>query len=85
MANKDEIPLPPIGRRFLETAPTGDYDADFATGDCMAEALIRASRRDRNPRIVNGIIRAVAKSGRYTGIEAGFFSRVGAELMTPSI
>lgn len=75
------LPITKNARAYLAHEPTGDYAADCGTGEMIATGCVAHIGRENDPFIIGEIVRAVVQSGRYSGIEVGFFSTVGAALM----
>jgi hypothetical protein len=64
---------------------TGDWATDCAHGREVAKARIADARLKRNPCEITAIVRSMAESERYGGIEVGFIFELAAELIQPSI
>ena len=58
------------------TQPSGDWSADVATGKAHADALLVYMRDENDPSVLPFITRAIGESGRWAGIEVGFFHRM---------
>lgn len=68
-------------RSLWKVTPSGDYSQDCETGSLYANALIDYIRSENNPTILGMIAMDMGRSER-SGIEVGFFHRIGVELLS---
>lgn len=76
----DCIPPALRGSKFLENKPTGNYDEDCRTGEMLASGVLAHSIREKDPFLLGEVVRALVREPRYSGIEVGFFTTIGAAL-----
>ena len=58
-------------------APSGDMEADIATGERYAEMMFRLMRESGEKELIGAVLRDIFLSDDWTGLEIGFLSAVG--------
>jgi len=66
---------------FWAPATADDYEAQCALGRSYAEALLAEMKATKNPLLFGTVIRAITAAGKYEGVEIGFCSALGIELL----
>lgn len=65
-----------------DVAPTSDYEADNRRGADYAETLVAFMREAEMPSLLGQVIKAMGKSGQWSGVEVGFTHRLAIALTT---
>lgn len=71
------------GMRGSEWAPSRSdcYEQDCATGREYATALMTIISEQENPALFGTVVRAITAGGRFEGVEVGFCSVIGIQLL----
>lgn len=64
-----------------ELAASGEWETDNAAGRELAGAWIERIQCSDNPPMFVGLLRDALGSGRWTGVEAGFWNTFGVALV----
>jgi hypothetical protein len=67
--------------RFWVPERSGDYAVDCETGRRYARDLLVLIRSEGNPALFGSVIRAISEVGVFGGVEIGFCSHIGIELI----
>lgn len=62
--------------RLWVTAPSGAWSEDNATGHDYAEVLLAHIASNDVSHLLGQVVQAIAATGRWGGIEVGFFHRI---------
>lgn len=71
----------PDTQDFWNPDRSGSYTECCARGRAYAKELIKHIRDTENPTVFGSVVRAISASGRYEGIEIGFCTEVGVQLL----
>lgn len=62
-------------------ARSDDYNRDCTTGREHAAALMAIIGEQENPALFGTIVRAITAAGKFEGVEVGFCSAIGIQLL----
>lgn len=83
MLNKNRFDLPfvetqkTIKNYWVGADETGEWSTDNKVGRGYADALVATCRDEELGMVLSHVVSAMIKRGRYSGIEVGFFNRIG--------
>ena len=63
---------------FWTPAATGNWAADNQTGRAAADELLAEMAGSGVPIALSSVAQAIVAKGAWTGVEVGFFTRIGA-------
>lgn len=80
-----ELPFVSVGSKtiFWKPVRSGNYEVDCATGREYAENLLAFMRKNQNPLILRSVIQSMNSQDALGGVEIGFLTRLGTELLRP--
>lgn len=67
---------------FWTIKATGDWGADNQTGKAAADELLAEMAGSGVPITLSSVARAIVEKGAWTGVEVGFFTRIGAHTIS---
>lgn len=73
-----------FGRDFWTVRKTGDWAADVHIGEDLADALFAYVVRFRGAWLLPWVVSDIVNKGDWSGVECGFFNRIGLHLLAAS-